>query len=234
MKIAKEWLNDLPQQFKDKEKIEVLINAFSKQLEDVEKAFEDIDSKCYIDTAFGKTLDNIGSILCMTRRDANVILRKAKDTEMTDDVYRKVLQYAALKNSSECTYESIMKSISLLMNTDSITYIENEEPATIRLKIDDVPLDGLDPAVGRVLAIKPAGVNVFYNSSFYAAVKNRERVAVNLINFPIKAYYYPAFRLDGSWKLDGTILLQGEKKDVATRVVIPIESKQTETFIVNI
>lgn len=39
MQIADLWLRDIPQQFQHKPKIELLIRAFSRQLQEVEQAF---------------------------------------------------------------------------------------------------------------------------------------------------------------------------------------------------
>ena len=65
MKIYNDWMCDLPSQFQDKNNIEILIKAFSRQLEDVLNVFKELDIKTYIDVAEGKNLYMAGSIVAM-------------------------------------------------------------------------------------------------------------------------------------------------------------------------
>jgi len=44
MQIADIWLRDMPQQFQGKHNIEVLVKAFSKQMQELEKVFQDINT----------------------------------------------------------------------------------------------------------------------------------------------------------------------------------------------
>ena len=199
--VADKWLRELPQQFQDKRKIEVLIRAFGRQIDEVLEVFDQLKTETTFDRAVGQNLDYIGDIMATTRKDAQKILMAANNTEITDEVYRKVLTYKALQNSCDCTYYDIMESINLLWDTDNIKYVEDpERPASIYIELPEANLDGMDPAIGRVLAIRPGGVSMVYSVA-YADVVNigaSEKVTASLI----RALY---------WKLDGKVLLNGSK-----------------------
>lgn len=171
MDIYNEWINDLPQQFQGKQNIGHLIRTFSKQMQEIYDVFGQLKNETDLDTAIGKNLDVVGDIVNLSRKDAHIILRKAKDTEITDEIYRRVLKYKSIQNSCDCTYYDMMYSISLLWNTDNISYLEPpDRPATVLLKINKTSLDSIDPAIGRVLAIKPAGVSVVYTIEYWEKI----------------------------------------------------------------
>ena len=70
VKILYNWLNDLPQQFLEKERIEAVIKAFSKQMEEVNSAFMELETLTDIDSATGKNLDMVGTIVPVSRTEA--------------------------------------------------------------------------------------------------------------------------------------------------------------------
>ena len=61
--ILDKWLDDLPQQFQGKKYIEALISVFAKQLEDLYKVFEQLDTETDLDSAVGMNLDMVGDIV---------------------------------------------------------------------------------------------------------------------------------------------------------------------------
>ena len=63
MQITDVWLGDLPQQFQGKKKIEILIRAFARQMEEIEAVLADINSMTDISTADGINLDYVGDIV---------------------------------------------------------------------------------------------------------------------------------------------------------------------------
>ncbi len=183
--ILDNWIEDMPSQFHDRHNIEALVRAFSKQLEEIQQVYDDIDKKTDIDTAVGKNLDGVGTIVDLSRKDAYVILRKAKDTVIDDETYRAVLRYKRLQNTSECTYYDIIESIHMLWDAESIHYAEywgktlngsklldgtnvldGLSPATIHISVDDANIDGVDSLLGRAIALKPAGVHMTYESGY--------------------------------------------------------------------
>lgn len=40
--VIDEWMNDIPSQFQGKKNIEILINAFARQLQEVQQMFADL------------------------------------------------------------------------------------------------------------------------------------------------------------------------------------------------
>lgn len=204
--VADKWLKELPQQFQEKKKIEVLIRAFGRQLDELYEVFEDLRTKTTLENAVGQNLDYCGDIMATTRKDAQTILMTASNAEITDDVYRKVLTYKALRNNCDCTYYDIMDSLNMLWNTDNVRYVEDpEKPATIYIALPEVSLDGMDPAIGRVLALRPGGVDMVYTTG-YAEVINisgKEQVEVSATTLRY-------WRLNGKYLLDGSKLLGPE------------------------
>lgn len=163
MEILNEWLNDLPQQFQSKKNIEILISAFAKQMYEIQKVYRQLDLQTDLDSAVGINLDMVGDIAVLTRKEAHNVLRTAQDIKINDDIYRKVLLWKLIKNTCDCTYTDIMKSMSLLWNTDNVSYVEDPlRPATIYIKMPTINTDEMDPIVGRILSIKPAGVALIY------------------------------------------------------------------------
>lgn len=210
MKILYNWLNDLPQQFLEKERIEALIKAFSRQMEEVKKAFDELDSITNIDKATGKNLDMVGSIIPINRTEAYTILRRTKEATVSDDLYRQVLKYKMLKDTSSCTYYDIVESIHMLWNAGDVHYLEKEDsPATIFISINDADLDGTDSLYGRATAIKPAGVKMVYTQGYSGKIDESKLEKIRLVSVDT------AIAIDflrHSKLLDGTKLLNGSRR----------------------
>lgn len=210
MKILYDWLNDLPQQFLEKERIEALIKAFSRQMEEVKKAFDELDSITNIDKATGKNLDMVGSIIPINRTEAYTILRRTKEATVSDDLYRQVLKYKMLKDTSSCTYYDIVESIHMLWNAGDVHYLEKEDsPATIFISINDADLDGTDSLYGRATAIKPAGVKMVYTQGYSGKIDESKLEKIRLVSVDT------AIAIDflrHSKLLDGTKLLNGSRR----------------------
>lgn len=215
MGIFKNWTGDIPQQFQGKKKISVLIRAFSRQMDEVMQVLSDLETKTSIEMADGQNLDYTGSIATMSRKDAHIVLRKNHNVEITDDVYRKVLLWKLIKNTSDCTYEDIMDSMSILWNTDNISYVENPaRPATIFLKILITSLDSADPGTERVLSIKPAGVAVIYSINYYTVIimYGLEVIDVTRIIMRIVICFWGCAILNGTKLLNGSHLVNAKKR----------------------
>lgn len=238
MTILDGWISDLPQQFQEKDKIKVLVNAFARQMEEIDAALRQINEETDISTATGVNLDRIGDIVAMSRKDAAYVLRSARK-QMTDDVYRAALRYKAIRNNTNCTYSEIMDAMSLLWDTDIVTYKEDpERPATICMILPTVNVDAIDPSVGRILSIKPSGVAMIYFISYMAAViyavaiETASMPSITMTTaFPLKeatdasnVEISCSIAVDGDekfesflvqckdlWYLDGTYLLDGER-----------------------
>ena len=229
----RDWIDDIPHQFTGKKNIDILISAFAKQIEELEQVYEDLKTKVSLDTAKGQNLRYVGDIMATSVKEAQTILKDVNNEEIQDETYRKVLQYKSLKNSCDCTYSDIM---------DSITYVEPEErPATVFITLPEAKMDSMDPAVGRVLAIKPAGVAMLYTVDYVAGVNisgiEKAQLSKMIMKIPgvkISNEMIPGISIlvdvqneekaEASviiyysfWMLDGTYLLDGTKKLNAKR-----------------
>lgn len=225
------WLADLPQQFQGKRKIEVLIKAFAKQLAEVETVLSDINEKTDLFTASGVHLDLVGDIACLSRKDALGILRRKQNMEVSDDLYRLTLRYQILKNNSECTYYDIMESLALLWDNDRIRYCERpERPATIFIVLPTAEIDETDWVIGRVLAIKPAGVAVIFSASyrFPVLIGALEQADLPFIKMRMVFRFFHFLYLDGTWLLDGSSRLLGAVVPMGFRVIFKIKSHDQE------
>lgn len=238
MAILDDWIADFPQQFQGKDKIEVLVNAFARQMEEIAAVFGLLNEKTDIGTATGINLDMVGDIVALSRKDASYILRSAQK-QMTDEIYRAALRYKTIQNNTNCTYGEIMDAMSLLWDTDIVTYKEDPgRPATICMILPAVGVDAMDPSVGRILSIKPSGVAMIYFVSYMAAVIYAVTMEAAFMPSVVMAMGFPVDELadisgieiscdvkaDGDetmkvsliqrkdlWYLDGTYLLDGER-----------------------
>lgn len=167
----------------------------------------------------------------MTRKDAAVILRKKMIEDVTDDIYRSVLRYKAKIVCTGGTYYDIRNALETIWENAPVQYEETPDiPATIHLNFPELSLDDRDPAINRVLAVKAAGVKVLFKSAFLHV---NPLYTVNgfiykdtglgmWIRSVIYMYTQPDWKfLDGTWPLDGEVLLGGNDKDrVPTRMFL--------------
>ena len=135
-----ELRRDLPQEFKSRPRIDALIRAFGRQLNELLLFFQELNLGRYITTAEGSQLDTIGNILVLSRRDAQEILGDVSG-ELDDESYRKLLVYKAQKNFGDGTYRSIMDCLKIIHDDiESFRYVEElEHPATLILETDKSP-----------------------------------------------------------------------------------------------
>ena len=167
MTVLDSWLQDFPQQFLGQPRIEALVSAFARQLQELERVFSDVNEKTDLETATGQNLDYVGTVIPLTRKEAAILagaVRQNPSAVMRDDeAYRKLLKYQRLVNTNECTYYDLMEGASFLLDTETtpIHYSENpDKPATIILSSPSVTFeDGFDDLL-RVAFIRPAGVGV--------------------------------------------------------------------------
>jgi hypothetical protein len=173
MQIADNWLNDIPQQFLGKERIEALIKAFSRQLQEIMEVISDLDNCTDIDTATGQNLDMVGTIIPLTRKEAGVLAGINSDEPViSDERYRQFLRYQSLVNTNECTYYDLMEGLSLLWDVSPIYYIEDPAmPATIILTMPFLKPGGEVVRVGEVPMVKPDGVRIEFEYQIKVVVE---------------------------------------------------------------
>ena len=174
MNIFNEWIKDIPEQYHDKKKIETLVKAFSKQMNELSDAFNAINKSTSIDEAQGVNLDYIGNIVSLARKDIPALFKNPREIPLDDRLYRQAIKYKALRNTCECTYEDIVASLSLLWKTEQLSYSEPiDKIATICIRMADFDIDIEDPATSRAFAIKPAGVALIYFIGYLYQLDNR-------------------------------------------------------------
>lgn len=168
-------LVDLPSQFKDKEKIDGLIYALSRQLNNLRDVYKQLNDVRSLRTAAGKQLDGIGNIAVLTRDEATVLaLKSASFTKMTDDIYRLYLVQKIMANMTNCTYRDIYNAMVILWGKTPIWYSESiDEPATITMTVPALSsFDETSTFLG-LWEIRPAGVQLHF------AATAKEQIAIN-------------------------------------------------------
>ena len=74
--MYEEWVSDIPCQFRNQKNIDILIRAFSRQLDEVKAMHRQLVVDTDLDAAVGKNLDMIGDIVNMSRRDAGILMNR--------------------------------------------------------------------------------------------------------------------------------------------------------------
>lgn len=156
--------NDLPQQFRDKPRIEVLVQAFDEEIAELEKAIRSLTNERMISSAIGKQLDMIGSIVNLSRTDAMAL----SGVEATDEIYRTLLRYKIIANTNRCTISELYDACRLLYGAQVISYHESRaSPAAFQLSVGaEISAQTISLLNSKGLKIKPAGVRC--NMSYYS------------------------------------------------------------------
>lgn len=177
MQIVDNWLQDLPQQFLGKERIEALVEAFSKQMQELDAVFQDLETLTDLDTATGQNLDYVGTIIPLSRKEAGLLAGiNVEDPVISDERYRQFLRYKNLVNTNECTYYDLMDGLALLWDVSPIYYIEDPDmPATIILTMPFLKPGGEVVRVGEVPMVKPAGVRIEFEYQIKVVVETLVR-----------------------------------------------------------
>lgn len=170
--ILGSFTGKLPEQFKGKHNIGVLVTALARELEEVEKAFTELENLRSMGTAFGRQLDGIGGIVNLTRAEAAEYAGRLDFDVLDDGRYRLFLMYKALRNANTCTYPELMEICRLLYGAKLLYYREyDEHPAHFQVmvgaKFDEWMLKMLNNAD---LTVKPGGVSVemkFFDLEFF-------------------------------------------------------------------
>ena len=187
MQTLDSWLNDMPQHFLGKKKIEILIGAFAKQLDEVKNVIGDLNSLTDLDTATGKNLDMVGTIIPLTRKEAGELAGiGVEDPVISDDRYRQFLRYKLLLNTCECTYYDLMEGISLLWDVSPVYYIEDPDfPATIILTMPFLTPGGKPVRLGEVPMVRPAGVQIDYEYRIKVVIETLCKWIFRTYNVPL-------------------------------------------------
>lgn len=133
--------NDLLEQFKDKPRIEQLIEVLGIELQEVAVFFEELFTHRSLGEACGDQLDGAGSIVGMSRVEATQWIGEENINGFLDDeTYRKYLIFKSLKNASNCTYQEIVSVLKMFWDGPLYYREDPSEPATMIFETED--LDG--------------------------------------------------------------------------------------------
>lgn len=170
--ITKSFLGKLPEQFKRKHNIEVLIQAFAAELEELVEVFKELETQRAIHTAYGKQLDGIGEIVNLSRVESTAYAGIVDFYVLDDDRYRLFLMYKALRNANMCTFPELMEICRLLYNAKLLYYREfNDHPAHFQVMVGAEFQEWMMGMLNNVnLTVKPGGVSVemkFFELEFF-------------------------------------------------------------------
>lgn len=159
MQIHDAWLRDLPQEFQDRPKINVFIEAFSRQMEEVLEMFIELYSATDLESAYGQSLDYVGTIIPLSRKEAMAMFHT--NQTLDDELYRKFLKFKLQRMTNECTYYDLVESMKNLFGFNVIYYKEPEDsPATIVLEIPDLMMTEENQWIFDYPLIKASGVGL--------------------------------------------------------------------------
>lgn len=170
--VVDSFLSNLPEQFKEKPNIEVLVKALAAELQEVSGVFLQLDTMRNMEMAQGKQLDGIGDVVVLNRAESAGYAGVIDFDVIDDNRYRLFLKYKALRNSNTCTFPELMEVCRLLYDSKLLYYNEFEEyPAHFKLMVgarfDETMLAMLN---NTKLTIKPGGVSVdakFFDLDFF-------------------------------------------------------------------
>lgn len=161
MATKESWMSHIPEEFRGKHNIEVLIQAFAEELDAVEVMFQQLHQLRSLDSAVGAQLNRIGDIVALSRIDANLLMGKDAGAIIDDERYRWMLKYKALRNSNRCTFPELEMACQMLYGSEFIYYKEEpEHPAHFYLYLCVEYTEAvLSMLQNQQLGIKPAGVS---------------------------------------------------------------------------
>lgn len=170
--IVGSFIEKLPEQFKGKKNIEVLIRAFAEELEEIGEVLKELETLRSLKSAEGRQLDGIGEIVVLTRAQSAEYAGSLRFDVLDDYRYRIFLMYKAMRNANTCTFPELVEVCRLLYNAKLIYYREyDEHPAHFHLMVgadfDEWMLKMLEDTR---LTIKPGGVSVklqFFELEFF-------------------------------------------------------------------
>ncbi len=126
---------DFPHQFRGKKRTEALLKVIREELEELEKAREQLAAVLCVDTAHGEQLDRIGEIVVLSRAQAGLLATQGGSIDfdvIDDERYRKYLKYKILANTSHSTYYDIITAVKTIWDVDKVSYNENTDgPASL-------------------------------------------------------------------------------------------------------
>ena len=151
-----------------------------------------------------------------------LLFKNPREVPLDDSLYRQAIKYKSLRNTSECTYEDIIASLSLLWKTEQLSYSEPaNKSATICIRMADFDIDIEDPATSRAFAIKPAGVALIYFIGYLYQLNNRNGEKLKVSNLSVR--YKQSFRQSRK-KMMLEVKIQVSEKNNSIRAMLTSKS----------
>jgi hypothetical protein len=119
--IAERMLLRLPEQFKNKPRLEALIRALANQCQHVEQMLWDLYTRRWIDDAEDNDLDNLGDIVGEPRNGS------------ADDLYRQYIRARIKVNRSDGQLGQLLEILKLLL-VDAVIQVREHYPAALVLE----------------------------------------------------------------------------------------------------
>ncbi len=160
MAIFDDIMKNMPEQFRNKPRIEVLAKAIARQYEEIEIMFQELRELRSMETATGQQLDYCGDIVGISRVESALYCENVDFDIIDDERYRLFVMYKALRNSTQCTYDEMIAGCKLLFNADPIYYSESEaNPASFILSIGaNMSEELLELLSSSTMAVRASGV----------------------------------------------------------------------------
>lgn len=154
--------DDLLTQFHGQKNNTAIMRSYARQLQEVYAFLKSLLSLLDLDACTGPQLDLIGEIVVLSRYDARIIVGDAYEGQiLNDDLYRKIIKYKIIKNTSDCTYWSIIKGIKMFWDKPLYYSEYPDKPATIFLRTDELSInDHVEDLLHTPIIIKAAGVGI--------------------------------------------------------------------------
>jgi len=164
---TQQLLDDLPEQYKEKHRIEIFQMAIARQSNELYVFFYDLHTKRSLSEAEGAQLDGIGDIVVLSRGQALAIAESAEMlTPMDDVMYRMYLAWKIALNTTVCTHSDVYRALKLFWSDTPIYYSERPEyPAMAIYTIPRPVLDYELPLFRVASMVKAAGVTLVFNFS---------------------------------------------------------------------
>ena len=157
---ARKLLEDLPQQFLEKPRIEALHHALGRQLQQVQDFYGQLMTLRSLAQAEGVQLDGVGDIVQLPRGG------------LDDAAYRDYLYYKIFKNTNTTTYYDIMRSLRMFWELPLYYSEDPAYPATILIDTASLPAEVDLDRLMTAPVIKAAGVGVHINPMIDAGALN--------------------------------------------------------------
>lgn len=143
-------LNRLLEQYKESPNLKGLLTSFIEEIQNIEDMNFDLLTNRTLDNATGKTLDNIGSIVGVSRRVGE-----------SDANYRTRIREGIFKNRAQGTVEILIEVVQLFTDATVIIYSEGAE-ASFAFWINDQAMtaDEIDALYEGLRTAKAAGVKI--------------------------------------------------------------------------